>query len=90
VQRLEIEGEGCFKHFLKETNQAIGPVLGIRDVAKSFLDLACRADTDFIPVKKSLLQVMEGAIGLLAGGALAQDCIQELLEYRSNFRFAGS
>src|SRR5207302_4129668 len=88
MKRLEIEGERRFKDFLEEADEAVRPVLGVWDVGEGFFHLARRADADFIPVEKMLLENLKGPVCLLAGGALPANGIEELFEHRPWFRFA--
>src|SRR5207244_989560 len=66
----------------------VGAIFGVGNVSQSLLDFARGADAHLIPVEESLLQIVKGAVGLLARGALAQDRIKKLLEYRAGFRLA--
>src|SRR5262249_38536128 len=86
LQPGQIERKRRLEDFLQEQDETLGAGLGAGQTGQGLLQLAHRADAHLVPVEEALLKVAIGGVGLLAGGVLAAERVEELFQDRSGFR----
>ncbi len=80
LQEVHVVGEGGLKELLEERDDTLAALESFGHTFEGFGNFAGGADADFVPVEKTLLQLLEGAICLGACGVFTAECVQHLLQ----------